>query len=303
MPINAHVTVTGPTRAPHRFGLFSAVPVVDLTDPHAQMGVQWEPLTCARPKVVGDGCPCPPNKEFEPAPGVHQAEPFVVMGSWACGLPGNSIAEAQRRARRHLELGEQHAVEWAVWTGDASAAPWFAHESTPTLGTVHCATDLLATVEAHAASHYVGAPLLHLPRSVVPYLDADGLLTTVSGQRLETRYGTPVIAGAGYTEANTGPGGVPAPAGAFWVYATGAMQIWRGPVITPPDPTAGFSRCNNDFVALAERIYLVGWDCFTAAVLFEPCCDCGPPTPPPPPAPAAQLVASPAGESTEEGQS
>lgn len=296
MPIKAYVTVPGPVRVPHRFGLFSAVPVVDVTDSHALMGVQWEPLTCASPKVLSDGCPCPPSKEFEPAPGVQQADPFVVMGSWACGLPGNSVDEAQRRARRHLELGEQQAVERAVWTGAAGAAPWFAHESTPNLGTVHCATDLLAVVEDYAATHSTGAPLLHLPRPVLPYLAADRLVAPVGGTRLETGYGTPVVAGAGYVEANIGPGGVPAPPGAWWVYATGAMQVWRGPVITPPDPVAGFSRCNNEFVALAERIYLVGWDCFTAAVLFEPCCACGAPelTPPPPPVP------EPGGASTEE---
>jgi len=293
--VNARVTVAGPVRTPHRFGLFSAVPVVDV-DGHELMGVQWEPPTCARPKVLPDSSCCPTVKEFEPPAPVQDATPFTVMGSWSCTLLGNNMADAVRRARQHLEAGEQHAVEYEVWTGEAGSGPRFADPTTPNLGTVHCAADLLAVLEEYASRNYVGQPLLHVPRSVLPYFGADGLTTVVGGNRLETNYGLPIVAGAGYSEANTGPDGAPAPAGSYWVYLTGAMKVWRGSIVEPPNPEAGFSRCNNEFVALAERIYLVGWDCFTVAVLFEPCCPCGAPelTPPPPPAPG------PGGASTEE---
>lgn len=277
------VTVTGPPRTPHRFGLFSVVPVEEV-DSHALMGVQWEPLTCASPNVYEFGC-CPPNKEFEAAPGVQDATPFVVVGSWACTMGGITPDEAQRRARQHLELGEQHAVERALWTGEGGNGPRLAHPDTADLGEVHCATDMLSVLEGYANRNYVGQSILHAPRAVMPYLTENGLVGQVAGSRLETPYGLSVVAGSGYTEANTGPDGTPAPAGSWWVYMTGAMKVWRGPVETPPDPEAGFSRCDNEFVALAERIYLVGWDCFTAAVLFTPCCDCGAPTPPPAPEP------------------
>ena len=296
MAINAKFTVPGPQRAPHRYGLFTAVPVVDVTDPHALMGVQWESPTCQRPQVIPDQCPCPTAKSgFPPSP-VGDAEPFAVLGSWECALGGNTVAEAYRQARQHLTIGEQHAVEWAVWTGqadqhdplddaDAYHGPRFAHPTTPVIGTVHCGKDLLAMVEDYTAARYTGQPLVHLPRAVLPHLAAEHLVTTV-GTRLETPYGTPLVAGAGYGEANTGPDGTKAPAGSWWVYVTGAMQVWRGPVYTPPDEAAGFSRCNNEFLAIAERIYLAGWDCFTAALLFEPCCPCGAPEPTPAPEPA-----------------
>lgn len=295
MAINAKFTVPGPARVPHRFGLFSAVPVVEVTDPHALMGVQWEGLTCERPTIVPDQCPCPTTKEFLPPAPVLDADPFTVLGSWECALGGNTVAEAQTKARQHLTVGEQHAVEWAVWTGQADLfegiteeeafhGPRFAHPSTPQIGTASCPKDLLALIEDYTAGIYTGQPLVHLPRAVLPHLASDGLITTV-GTRLETPYGTPLVAGAGYGEANTGPDGTRAPDGSWWVYVTGAMQVWRGDVFTPPNPQAGFSRCNNEFTAIAERTYLAGWDCFTAAVLFTPCCTCGDPTYTFPPAP------------------
>lgn len=302
MAINAKVTVTGPPRTPHRFGLFSAVPVVQVTDPHQLVGVQWEPLTCERPTIVPDQCPCGTHKEVVSPPGVQDAEPFTVLGSWSCALGGNTVERAQQRARDHLTAGEQHAVEWAVWTGqadnhepideaDAYHGPRFAHPDTPVIGTVRCAADLLAIIEDYTSQVYTGDPLVHLPRAVLPYL-ADAGLVTRSGTHLETPYGTSLVAGAGYGEANTGPDGTRAPDGAWWVYVTGAMQVWRSDVFTPPNPAAGFSRCSNEMTAIAERTYLVGWECFTAAVLFDPCCMCGdpvytfPPEPEPEPVPA-----------------
>lgn len=298
MATRGRVTVPAPARVPHRFGLFSQVPVINVTDNHMLNGIQWEPLTCGRPKVLPTGC-CPVAKEFEPQPPVQDAEPFTVMGSWTCTLGLTGVEEAQRRAREHLTVGEQQAVEWAVWTGqvdmvepldpaDTFHGPRFAHPSTPVIGTVHCAADLLAVIAQYTSTVYNGSPLVHLPQAVLPYLAGSHLLSVVNGSRLETPYGTPLVAGAGYGEANTGPDGTPAPPGSWWVYVTGAMQVYRGDVFTPPDPEAGFSRCNNEMVALAERTYLVGWDCFTAAVLFEPCCECGAPDITFPPAPAPE---------------
>ena len=36
----------------------------------------------------------------------------------------------------------------------------------------------------------------------------------------------------------------------------------------------GFNPRTNDITALAERQFVVGWDCLTAAVLFTPSCCC-----------------------------
>jgi hypothetical protein len=281
MPTSARVTVRGPVRTPRRFGLFSVAEVEDVTDPHALMGVQWEPLTCDRAHSTSDGCPCvTENKVFTPGTQPQDATPFVVHGSWQCAKLGTTVEAAARAARAQLEIGEQQAVEWELWTGTAGAGPRLAHPDTVDLGEVRCATDLLAAIEDYTAAAFNANPVIHVPRPVVPYLVADHLITTVAGSRLETTLGVPVAAGAGYAEANTGPDGTPAPAGSWWVYVTGPIKVWRGPIVAVPDPgEAGFMRCSNELVALAERTYLVGWDCITAAVLFTPCCACGAPPP------------------------
>lgn len=286
MAVSTAVTVPPPARQPNRFGLFSVVPVHDVSDNHQLLGIQWEPDTCTRPKVLPDQCPCSTVNEFTPAAPIGDASPFSVMGSWTCALAGYSPEDGQAKATRNLLDGEQHAVEWALWTGEADAfapldpdqayhGPRFAHPSTPVIGTVHCARDLLAVIEQYTSHHYVGTPIIHAPRSALSYLDEQVMVT---GQRLETKLGVPIVAGAGYSEANTGPDGTRPAVGSYWVYVTGAMLVYRSEVFTPPEATAGFYRCNNEFVALAERTYLAGWDCFTAAVLFTPCCACGEPT-------------------------
>lgn len=292
MPSLAAVTVPAPPRQPQKFGLFSAVPFRNVTDPHMLMGVQWQPDTCERPRTMPEQCPCPTEVDLAgPAP-IQDADPFHVVGTWNCTLGGGryNTDYAQEKARANLLAGEQAAVEYQVWTGATEmfaplaadspqrfSGPRFADPTTPVIGEAHCAADLLAIIEQWTASRYSAAPLVHMPRPVLPYLAEKGMLTTVSN-RLETSYGTQLVAGQGYAEANTGPDGTKAPAGSYWVYVTGAALGYKSEVFTPPSSEAGFIRCNNEMYAIAMRTYLVGWDCLTAAVLFTPCCECGQPT-------------------------
>lgn len=302
MPTLARVTVTGPIRPPRRFGLFSVAEVETSTDPHIQAGVQWVADACEPPATVSDGCPCPDLKTWTPGRGVQDATPFAVVGSWQCAKLGVTLNEAVARARTQLEGGEQQAVEREVWEGTNGAGPRFAHPDTVVIGEVGCATDLLAAIESYASAFMV-QPVVHAPRPVLAHLAADHLIEKVaSGARLETPWGTPVAGGPGYAMANTGPDGTPAPEGSWWVYATGPIKVWRGPVIALPEPPEqGFVRCSNEFVATAERVYVVGWDCFTAAVLYTPCCPC-PGTPAPaPPAPSGDVDGQARGQAQPSG--
>jgi hypothetical protein len=290
-------TIPAPPRQPHRHGLFSVASVADVTDPHELLGVQWEPLPCEPPALWIDDClpqnhpTTPDNGEGEgegeggedttpvsektpavqPEPAV--ADPITVYGSWYCQKLGYTLDEIQQRARAHLLAGEQQAVERAVWTGDGGNRPYLASPDTVDLGEAECPAQLLATLYEYADTVFTGEPVIHAPRPVVPWLTDH--ITRESG-RLVTTQGVPIAAGAGYTEANTGPGGIPAPNGSYWVYITGPVTVRRGPVEDVPNPTAaGFNRRDNKLLALAERRYLVGWDsCLTAALLFTPSCCC-----------------------------
>ena len=77
-------------------------------------------------------------------------------------------------------------------------------------------------------------------------------LVQTGRRQLQTMTGTPVVAGAGYN-LDLGEGGT------VKIYGTGAIVIRRSSVST----LIGVDRGVNDFLALAERTYLVGWDCAT----------------------------------------
>jgi hypothetical protein len=85
------------------------------------------------------------------------------------------------------------------------------------------------------------------------------------GSRLETLLGTPLAAGAGYTDTL-----VPQPVndGEAWLYVTGQVQVLRGnPVVN--GPAMEFNPAANEFSVLAERQYAIATECLLAAVLVQ----------------------------------
>lgn len=285
--------VEPPQRRPNRYGLFSVAQMRDIPagGGHELYGAQWSPHACEHPGLWPHECdtggeggePAEKCLTCQPQPNTT-ADPITVYGSWHCPLVGFSITDAQARAREHLTAGEQHAIEFAVWTGMHGNRPAFAigpgdeygAPETPVLGTATCGAELLSLLYTAADIGFAGEPVLHIPRAAVPWLAQDGLVHRVSGGRLETTVGIPVVAGTGYTEANTGPNGVQAPAGSFWAYITGPLFVYRGPIVQVPEPGyMGLNTTTNDYTALAERRVVVGWDCLTAAVQFTPSCGAG----------------------------
>jgi hypothetical protein len=110
--------------------------------------------------------------------------------------------------------------------------------------------------------------IIHVPRGMVPVLGVAGQLANESSEtQLKSHLGTLFAAGGGYD--NTGPDGEPAPDGEAWLYATGQTRVWLGDVFdTPPDSEA-YSRYNlrnNDLLAVAERVVIVGYECDVAAI-------------------------------------
>jgi hypothetical protein len=101
---------------------------------------------------------------------------------------------------------------------------------------------------------------IHADRGAASLWSTNGAVKA-SGQRLLTTVGTPVSAGAGYP--GTSPSGAAAAAGETWVFAAPAMFGYRGSV----QSTSALDRGRNDFLAIAERNYVVGFDpCGVGAV-------------------------------------
>lgn len=204
------------------------------------------------------------------------SEGFELYHLSACRLPG--LDDRVAYAERGLQLGEGRGVEEFfsqvvstpgadidVLASGASADPKVA----------------LARLEAYAFQHYGGTPVIYMNRQVASYLLGEYALD-IAGDKLVTRLGSLVVAGAGSGDVGDishwpyGPDGEDWPDGT-WMYATGTLVVTRRPITTTNevisnsalvDPAAG--AIDNSYLVLAAREESIGWECFTAAHLVDP---------------------------------
>lgn len=233
--------IDGPTVTPAPFGLFSVVPPASPGDSHWQHGVQWESWNCVDVATTVDPCitgTTPAPKSFDRCPFVGQAEPVTVyVGIQHSGGDDRAV----ERAGSILTAAEETGVEEHLWSR-------FGSYLTPTAATD--ALHALVLVEGGLARHYRGRGVIHMNKGVATYL-AQYLVR--QGDQLQTMGGTPVVAGSGYNQEATDdtPGEVT-------IYGTGGLFLMRSDVLT----IDSWDRSVNDHLALAERTYLVGWDCY-----------------------------------------
>lgn len=258
--------VEGITRQPLGYGLLSVLTPRSAGDDHWQAeGVSWETLSCA--PASGIGQPCAEDvtglpKFLERGAGeLGENTAFTVYGSYTCNPVGHTVQYALDRATEHLLAREEARVEQAVWTGDLDNTG-FATDA------VQASTGLslrrgIAALEQWIATNYGSRGVIHMTVAAAS-LGLDSGILEIKGTTLQTKLGTPVVAGAGYP--GTGPAGQAPAAGSTYLYATPALLGYRSSVFPGVDPpAAGLDRSVNNLHAVAERTYLVGWDpCGTA---------------------------------------
>jgi len=261
------------TRQPLGFGLFSVLtPRPDGGDVHWQVeGVQWETLACAPASGIGQVCvegdqtPTGLPKNLDLGGGdAGTADVFTVYGSYSCNPIGApSLQTMQDRATEHLLAREEARVEQAVWTGDLDNTGFAAGAEDVGAGSLKRS---VARLEGWLATEYGSKGVIHMPRDVA-LLAVDAGVVEVKGNALQTKMGTPVVAGAGYP--GTGPTGQARGTNTAYIYATPAMLGYRSDVFPGVDPVeAGLDRSTNMLHAISERTYAVGWDpCGTAFAL------------------------------------
>ncbi len=256
--------------------------VIDVTDEHELLGVEWMALGCS-PVRDTDWCPpeeslgdespgevspgaLPGQKEFFPP--IHEAaDPVTIYAGVMCSTIGWSYQEAIDHVRASLELGEQQAVESAFWR--YTLAPR-AMDLTPAEGPVSIAQGV-AALEGCLAESYGGVGTLHVPTGAAALLGCCNI-AYVDENRLSTLAGNCVIVGSGYSAANSGPDGTPAPPGTAWLYISGPVVVRRGPIDVIPDRAgASIDRRVNDRRVLAERTYVPATTCTVCAVLVTTC--------------------------------
>lgn len=284
--------VEPPVFTPQPYGLISVVQPVDDSTVHWQNGVTWE-SRCMSPMgsatydeciaVTGTGgAPPEPSVKTANVQLIDRgATPFTVYAKFDCSPVG--IANAQKIATDALNRSESWQVERIFATGlvdgkmiafphlaattEVDDAQGIMLQSGATIVTgapVDIATGL-GLLEAQLANCYNGVGVIHVPIVALPTLDAWGLVKGTSGV-LKTLNGNLVAVGAGYP--GTSPSGAAATAGTTWLYATGAIMMRRGDIKIAPSRDS-IDRRNNTVEMIAERTYVLGWDCCHAAVQVD----------------------------------
>ena len=296
--------VDAPTFTSSRFGLLSVVQTPVERDAHWQNGVTWSSYC---PDDMGDttydeciaatGAPddVPPEPAAKTANVEHVlrgATPFTVYTRFDCAPVGND--EAQQVATRALGQVEEWQVERTFWTGlvdgielafphlaadaqvvDAEGIVLQPVASTAVTGAAVDVATGLGRLEQALADCYGGRGVIHVPLEALPSLDAYTLVRPVGGRdatsgqfgrQLETLAGNLVAVGAGY--AGTGPDGTDPGATTTWLYASGPVFMYRSNVRVNPFSST-VDRSNNTVEMIAERTYVLGFDCCLHAVQVQ----------------------------------
>lgn len=288
--VRPRLNVPAPTFTPLPYGLLSTLDFAIRTPDtrHWEAGVQWESL-CAEGSTTFDECfavtgaaeldVTPPGPRTATADYERRgATAFTVYSKLDCSAPGfwdrmNADGEAT------FTQSEQWQVERAFWTGLAAnrqvVYPHLAEDTalivndglvtlqtavTTVTGSVLDVVEGMGRLQATLADCYDGVGVIHVPRSLEPALTNANLIVR-EGNRYRTSQGNLVVLGAGYP--GTAPDGT-TPVNSAYVYATGAMFIYRGPLRR----TSGelFDRDDNLATVEVERTYVLGWDCCHLAV-------------------------------------
>jgi len=260
-------------------------------DDRWEAGVQYQIQTCAKVSGWAETCPpeAPEDKTFDLRFPTVVGTPFVAYLGIDCPLVGYSLDEFETAVRNGFLANENRLVEEAFWSGRFGNSPSLAGtvadpsdcvnltpgdpEGTYSGGTATTIVGGIAALEDYLGANYGGVGIIHAPRGVAPFAARD-MQVERSGSRLTTTLGTRWAFGGGYT-INTGPDGVVAPAGEAWLYATGAVTIYRSDVwVNPNELRAAFDTRTNQVEILAERKYVITRECVCAAIRVRIGCSC-----------------------------
>lgn len=277
-------------------------------DPHLEEhafggGLYYDPYGCGQARPYDVACVGLGSKTFDPNSPEIAVLPFVVYTTMICGPRGITEAYMTTKTANRLYSSEQHAVEAALMHGTGGARPWIADPAGPYAAPVDVGgggltfptvVDAVAALERHAYTTvpYGHHAVLHANPSVHAYAAEAHLVATAAEfgpvwgavsplvtpesapgdvprtePVLRTPLGTKWVFGAGYSGA--GPNNLAPAAGKTYIWITGHVSVWRSAKWSPPSIFQTMDRELNQLKALAERPYLVTFDCFRAFALVD----------------------------------
>lgn len=268
------VPVAKPTASlPLRYGLFqAAIGPLDLPVHGRNGGVHYETALCGEGfgyeveciDATADKSAAWTENGLDTITGL----PFIVFATMQCGSVGFTFEEEQALILERLKGVEQAVVEEVFSTSTFGQGPGLvtADGITTVTGAGDTVGDVLSELERARYCGFTGnltqygpPGILHVAIPVFNELKTEHLIE-FDGTRWRTPIGTVVSTGC---YANNDPAGVAPVDGVFWMYLTGQTTIWRTPdsavQIAPVE--GSLDRTTNQYLMLAEREYVVSYEC------------------------------------------
>lgn len=288
------------------YSLESAVDWRESSSDRWRAGIQWQTVCgesgstydeciivgATSGAVTGSPVPFP-----EPSPKAPTAEmrnfaatPFTLFAEIDCSAVA-FYPESEELVRAIFERTEHRELESVFFSGNvdgateaqyphlAADAPVTDTESGVTVvnlqlaatvvtGAASCIQVALGLLEAEFAECYSGTGIVHVPVDVIPLM-AEAYLLERDGDALFTPNGNRVVAGSGYP--GSAPDGTVA-AGVRWIYMTPPIFGYRSEIETMQRETT-LDRSVNTVMAIAERTYVLGYECCLVAAPVALTCD------------------------------
>lgn len=272
------------------FDLLSTATQLDLPDARWKMGITWEPLC---PESSGTYDPCtavvdnagaaepalaPPEKAATTDWQIRGATAFTAYSRIDCSPVGqwDQLSPTNQQA---LIRSEVRFVETAFWSGVAGGQtivfPHLAADAEvsdgedllqPAATVVEATPQTIAVglgmLEDAMRDCYPGVATIHMPIRLAALAAEAHLIASRSGVMYTTTIGSKVVIG---DYPGTAPDGSTSP-GVTWLYATGEVFFTRDREPTGFRPVESFDRNVNTVEMLAERTYVIGWDCCLLAI-------------------------------------
>ncbi len=276
------------TSAP--YDLLSTATQLDLPDARWKMGLTWEPL-CPESSGTYDPCaavvdnagaaepaPAPPEKSATTSWQIRGATPFTAYSRIDCS-PVGQWDELTTINQQALIRSEIRFVETAFWSGVAGGQevvfPHLAADSTVVDGEdlLQIPATVVTTVpqspyaglgmlEDAIRDCYPGVATIHMPIRLAGVEVTINLMEPRAGIMYTRSVGSKVVVG---DFPGTAPDGTSTP-GVTWVYATGEVFFTRDREPKVFSAAESFDRNVNTMQVLAERTYVIGWDCCLFAI-------------------------------------
>jgi len=194
-------------------------------------------------------------------------EPYVIGDGIKCSTFGWQGREWAAQALRLLNANAEFLISHEFWHGAIAVRDNLPNRFLADVANVDILTESgptglthgLACLEQYLADMGGQRGMIHASRQVITHWLTLNLIER-RGNVMFDPFDNIIVPGAGYDGST--PDGADASDGDVWAYATGLVDVFRGPVDYTglPDDPAWIGRATNDVEVRAEQAAVASWD-------------------------------------------